>query len=178
MLLLFGYGGPPNRQASLADMAFVCAGMASLHYVLPTTFLLPLPLGRRERFLATLASLAALAAFAGLVLALMTACSVAVAPFMPPVTVKGMKLLYRAMDLRFLVIAALVLPLGTLCRIFLRDNLLRMFPIMVLLAFAWLWMPSFAALPWTVQAGALTGVWGLTIALLWYHCARRDLSMA
>jgi hypothetical protein len=176
LLLLFGYGGPPYRYGSLANIAFVAAGMSSLHCSLPTAFLLPLPLGRRERLLATLAGLAALGLITGFVLALMTAFSLAVAPFMPPITIKGMTLPYRSMDSRLLVLTGLVLPLGTLSRTFLRDNLLRMLPMMVLLGGAWFWMSAFAALPWTVQAGALAAVWGLTLALLWYHCARRDLS--
>jgi hypothetical protein len=183
-VLLFCYGMAPGKpaltpmmQGSLADFAFIGAGMVSLGYTLPLTFTLPLPLGRRERFLATLAGLTVLCLVTVVILALMALCSHALAPFMPTLTFKSLTLPYRAMNPRCLVVAVLVFPLGALCRTFLRDNLLRILPIMILMPTAWLWMPAFAAQPWSAQAGLVVGTWAIALALLGWHCARRDLSV-
>ncbi|NLD45016.1 MAG: hypothetical protein GX657_16165, partial [Chloroflexi bacterium] len=174
MVLPFGYGASLGT-VSLANIAYVAASLATFHAVLPASYTVPLPLSRRQRFLATLAGLAGLALVILALLALLCLASHLLAPHLSPIVFKGMTMPYRAMSPGGLGLALLLTPIGAVTRIFVRGNFLRLLPMMIVLMTYWVWMPPYLALPAATQALATAAAWAATTALLAWHCHHRDL---
>lgn len=175
LLWLIALAYIPFRQTSMTSFVFLCTHIAGVHMRFPATFRLFLPLGRHERFLASLAVVACVTAFFTAAAVLLVACFHALDPVMPDIVLKGLPFTFRAPGIRSIVLIPVVVPLGFLIQLFLPDNLLKMLPFM---AFMILWQLTVFKL--LTLAPALTALivlatWIAFPLLLHHHCTRRSL---
>jgi hypothetical protein len=97
-------------------------GIAMTYMPLPVYSCMTTAGGRRERFFTSIVLAVTIALFITAGLMVVTVLSVAVAPFMPDFTLRGMKLTFHATSLKPLIVPSIIIPIVLAIRLIVNSK--------------------------------------------------------
>lgn len=180
VLFVFLWGYYANAVGDISHvMVFMIPCIIGAWMWAPLPFLSPvlLPAGRSERFWGGIAALSASVIFAMSAVILIVVVTQVSEYFLPPISLKETVFTYSGLGIRNVFLPLLMVPVFLVPRLlFPRSMMLaQMIPYMPIVMTVSIWLPFLHEMG-SIFAGLLIAmVWLLTVAILAYICARKDL---
>jgi len=178
LIVFMGYFGVRDRPVS--NFLFVIPVLGLLHSdLLPCRSIL-LPAGRNQKYYGAAFSAAAMTLITALFPVAIFLASILFDSFLPDISLKGRTFSYHPMNIRYLYLCLLFVPIAlVIATIFPRNNLLRIIFGMALIYLGMLLVMMPTSFLKTIGPAVATTLvlagWAASLLILRYHCLRRSL---